>query len=399
MNQESKELLPYIQGYFDNSLTPAEQEAFMHILDNDAEARKTFVQHVENYRSCRQIALSQSINKKDAWKKLLVKLSVPYHGNLKHLKNKSNAGRNLSRWSIYTSLAAACIVVFYATKEVSAEKSIEKLEIKNSEVTLTLSSGENFVLGAGQNKLVKDSKGRLMGESAENTLSHNGSAASSQGTFCTLKVPFGKKYNVTLSDNTKVYLNSGTSIVYPQKFVKGSSSRDVKVYGEAYFEVAEDSTAPFFVHTQDMTVKVLGTHFNVHCYDEEDHSFVVLAKGAVSLANNQSQVTAQAAVNLKPEQMGYFDKNDRSIVRKKVFSEEYTAWLHGKVIYRDASLKELLRGLERHFNVQIQCRNKNLSNQKINANFGDEKLPQVLEYLKEDFGLDYEIQDNKIVLN
>ena len=131
--------------------------------------------------------------------------------------------------------------------------------------------------------------------------------------YNTLKIPYGKKFEVQLSDGTIVHLNAGTSLRYPVQFVK-NQSRQVYLTGEAFFEVSKDKAHPFTVNTQEVNVEVLGTKFNVNSYTEDVSTDVVLVEGKVSLYKDKK--TAENQVYLTPGLKGSNIKGQQKITNR-----------------------------------------------------------------------------------
>src|SRR5690606_36367432 len=109
--------------------------------------------------------------------------------------------------------------------------------------------------------------------------------------YNTLKIPFGKKFRLQLSDGTMVHINSGSTLKYPIKFIAGEN-RQVYLDGEAFFDVAKDKKHPFIVNADNLNVRVLGTHFNVSNYPEDAVTDVVLVEGSVGMYRSNEEFDA-----------------------------------------------------------------------------------------------------------
>lgn len=178
-----------------------------------------------------------------------------------------------------------------------------------------------------------------------------------------------------LPDRSVVWLNSGTTLRYPTVFSK--DNRSVELKGEAYFEVEANPECPFYVNTAEgLSVLVYGTKFNVAAYEEENCIETVLEKGKVNVI-----VPEQGTVVLAPGDQLLYDKESHKLTQNKVDIYEKVAWKDGKLIFRNATLEEIFKRLERHFNVDIQFNNKSGKEYKYRATFRDETLSQILDYL------------------
>ena len=214
--------------------------------------------------------------------------------------------------------------------------------------------------------------------------------------YHSLKVPYGKRFNVVFSDGSKAYLNSGSIIRYPVKFIE-DKKREVFLEGEAFFDVAENKNELFIVNSNGINVEVYGTKFNVRNYSEDFNSDIVLVEGSVGINNSEvSELTM-----LKPGFKGSVDKENFRVTTSKVNTKIYTSWIDGEVIFRNETFSQILKKLERLYNVTI-INNKNESLDEVfNAaiNVENENIEQVLEYFNKIYNIEYQIFNNKIIIN
>ena len=158
--------------------------------------------------------------------------------------------------------------------------------------------------------------------------------------------PMGMRSSVVLSDGTKVILNAGTTLSYPTAFVSGQ--REVKVNGEAFFEVSHDKEHPFIVSAENVKVKVLGTKFNVKAYDDDDNIEVTLAEGKVGVGLDTKNLIHNAGTANKIYESLIALSRERSEITS------YTSWICGKFYFTNYPLEKIAKQLERSFNVRIQ---------------------------------------------
>jgi len=161
----------------------------------------------------------------------------------------------------------------------------------------------------------------------------------------TLSTPKGGQYRITLNDGTKVWLNAASSLSYPSQFT--DKERRVVVQGEAYFEVAHNARKPFIVSTGTQEIKVLGTIFNVNAYKNEGMTVTTLVNGRVQL--NSPNVSKAAYLN--PGEQSVLDQNTFRIT--PVDASFYTAWKDGEFIFKATPITEVLRQIERWYNLDI----------------------------------------------
>jgi len=220
---------------------------------------------------------------------------------------------------------------------------------------LQLSNGRSIVLDTARNGRLLDGFTKSDGEiTVENAAAE----------YATLSTPPGRQQQVTLSDGTKAWLNAGSSLRFPTRF--SEPQRRVEITGEVYFEVAHQATRPFIVKAGKEEIKVLGTHFNVNAYTNEQMVKTTLLEGSVKI-NDQ--------ILLQPgEQCG-------NGIISKVDAEASVAWVHGYFQFEYADIRSVMRQLSRWYDVEIQYEGK------ITAElFGGEmqknlKLSEVLELL------------------
>ena len=205
-----------------------------------------------------------------------------------------------------------------------------------------------------------------------------------------VEVPRGQRVALTLSDGTKVWLNSNSKFVYPAQF--SSEERDVRLEGEGFFEVAHNPQSPFTVHVDLLRIKVLGTKFNVKAYKEET-SFVTLAEGKVEVITDDDE----QKVTMKPNQQVSYSKEYGLAVDKDINTDVVKSWILGEAAYQNKRLDEITHDLERKFDVHIDIRDRELSSEIFTCRFKESAtIDQVLTLLKETRKLDYKIRGTQI---
>ena len=160
-----------------------------------------------------------------------------------------------------------------------------------------------------------------------------------------LKVPVGDKLTVVLSDGTRVTANSNTTLTYPRQFF--GARREVSIRGEAYFEVAHDAAHPFIVHANGLSVKVLGTKFNVCSYDQSTTD-VVLAQGSVEVT-----MARHSVVRMKPNQKVSVTNGELTGFGE-VNAAEYTSWMDDVLYLHGESLSQIVQRLDNYYGTTIR---------------------------------------------
>ena len=211
----------------------------------------------------------------------------------------------------------------------------------------------------------------------------------------TLYVPTGQRAELVLSDGTKVWLNSHTRFVFPNRF--GRDTRNVRLDGEGYFEVAKDSVHPFIVETAKYNVRVLGTEFDVKAYDSDSIWEAYLLKGAVELYASGS---SQNHLKLTPNTMACLQGG--RLLRKMIAKKDDFLWREGILSFKDTPVDEMMNRLQLYYEIKIEVNNKSLLQKHYTGKFrikdGIEHVLRVLQlncrftYIKDD-------DKNKIIIN
>lgn len=166
--------------------------------------------------------------------------------------------------------------------------------------------------------------------------------------YNTISTPRGGQYNVTLPDGSKVWLNAESSLYFPTSF--SAKERIVTLTGEAYFEIAHNKDVPFKVHVDDMDIEVLGTHFNVNNYNNENLSHTTLLEGKVRVYFNENKKTG---LQLVPGQQATRKKHTDIFGVEKVDVDAVTAWKNGKFQFNGDDIQSIMRQIERWFDVDV----------------------------------------------
>jgi len=162
-----------------------------------------------------------------------------------------------------------------------------------------------------------------------------------------LYVPYGKTMQVSLSDGTKVWVNSGSRLIYPVAF--SGNKREIYLEGEIYLEVARNEDMPFVVKTNQMEVEVLGTAFNISAYKNDDMQSVVLANGSVAIKKN----TQDTPTIIKPNQRYTLAKSTNEVSLDTVDVFYYVCWKYNLIMSESESLSMILKKLERYYNIRM----------------------------------------------
>ena len=319
---------------------------------------------------------------------------------LKEIRKEKNRfqKRKFRKVLKYAAMAILFIGIGYLFKETLNHRNKNTIVIPSQDdIVLELEGGEKRIIKEDGSVQLTDVQGNSVGHQNGKSLVYQKPKGFERPTQNTLRVPFGKRFDLTLSDGTRVYLNSGSTIRYPTYFINGNK-RKVFLEGEAFFEVAHDDNLSFQVNTNEIDVTVYGTKFNVASYPEDSGASVVLVSGSVALSAKEQD---PANILLEPGFRGTFNGTNKTFAAEKVDTSIYTSWLQGELVFRNVPFQNILRKLERQYNVVIINNNQKLGDETFNATIETDRetIEQVFEYFNRIHDIEYETLNNKIIIN
>ena len=264
----------------------------------------------------------------------------------------------------------------------------------SNKAILTLADGSQVVLEDAHNGDITRQKNVTISKTKNGQLVYRAGgtvrpAENKIPAFNTIKTPVGGQYRVVLSDGTKVWLNSGSSIKFPVTFV--GNERSVEIEGEAYFEVAKDKKKPFKVFSDDQVVEVLGTHFNVNAYKDEANIKTTLAEGSVKVSSDgiSNMIT--------PGQQARLSRKSHAMNIVAVDTDAAISWKDGLFVFNDEDIHSIMRKVSRWYGVEVVFQND------INEKFGGviskfENVSQVLKILEVTETIHFKIEKRRITV-
>jgi len=333
-----------------------------------------------------------------------------YHRPLEDMKRRlfgENAGavqgsrpQATSSWlhgsgSKYMYLAAAALLflvgsVFFYRAYQNMEQAATQAQVAQADIqpgrtqaVLTLDNGETVELGADQTI------------NMEAIAQAQKSADGEQTAPNTLSTPRGGEFKITLEDGTEVWLNAETTLRYPETF--DGDERRVEVSGEAYFKVAKNAEKPFYVVSGGQEVRVLGTEFNVHAYQDEPTIFTTLVEGSISLkpvGGNGSELM------LTPGSQSVFTRSDASARVRKVDTDVVTSWRSGVFVFENQNLEQIMRTLSRWYDFEYEFANAKVAKTEFMGSiprYGS--FSEVIDIFQKIGGIRLVQHGNKIVIS
>lgn len=281
----------------------------------------------------------------------------------------------------YAVAASVVLLITFTTffnqqKENTAAIAVSnKIEIGTNKATLTLEDGSTVVLEKG-----KVYNNKNLNSTGKELLYNKSNAASKEIAYNYLTIPRGGQFAITLSDGTKVWLNSETKLKFPVHFVEGKTRGVELVYGEAYFDVSPSSAhngAGFTVFQQKQQIHVIGTQFNIKAYQDDSSISTTLVEGKVQMQfDNVKQ-------NLIPNQRANFDlkTNKVKIANVDVYNE--ISWKDGVFSFEDKPLDEIMKVLSRWYDIEVVFENESIKKEKFNGVLiKDRNIDEILKSIK-----------------
>lgn len=219
-------------------------------------------------------------------------------------------------------------------------------------ITLTLDNGKTVTLDPAKAPILKSAGVALKGDTLVYQRETKGLKEENPFSRNVLKVPNGKRTKLELSDGTKVWINSGSTLSYPTHFA--ASKRELTLQGEAFFEVSHNAKRPFIVHVKGLNVQVLGTEFNINSFGPVVQT--ALVKGKVSLETGEQSVT------LMPGELGSYAELQGGLSKIEADLKRYTAWKDGEIYFDNNTLAEIAFRLEREYNLHFNFGDAALKN-------------------------------------
>lgn len=239
-----------------------------------------------------------------------------------------------------------------------------------------------------------------------------------------IKAPMGSKTHISLPDGTKVWLNAGSKLSYNTSF--NTINREVNLEGEAYFDVTKRNNQLFLVKTKEVTVRVLGTAFNVKAYPKEGSVETTLVRGSLIVEQREEGNTLKETI-LKPNQRAtlikdkgdlYLSEVERMMINendgeqavkidelkgkllfsKKVKTDDFTAWKDNKLVFKNEKFESLAIKLERWYGAKIVIKDAEINNYHFNGSINNETVEDVMKLIKYTLNIDYSIQHNTITI-
>lgn len=370
----SETIYQIILSVLADEATNAERRTLAIWLDESESNRIEYEQIKRLYQVSTCQGREKMIDVDKAWKQI-----VPQTINKKRSLRPSS-------WLRYAAMIAILLATgVYFMQRVPRNTPQQQIVAVNmdefDEPTLLLENGKKVALSEGAFSMQQ--KQVVIKNDADNTLvyeSKQTAEASSSEKNNHLVIPKGKTYQLVLADGTRIWLNAETELTYPTHFT--GKTREVTLLGEAYFEVSEDKEKPFVVKANGMEVKVLGTSFNVCCYNKDKVISTTLVEGSVSVRTDKGEQQT-----ITPSEQFTFDRVQQQTHTQTVDTDLYTSWTNGVYIFKDATLESILDKLQRWYDFSVSYQDEKLKNKRFSITVDKQttidQLLEVISYTSE----------------
>ncbi|MDR0835964.1 MAG: FecR family protein [Tannerella sp.] len=260
---------------------------------------------------------------------------------------------------------------------------------QSGKVLIVMADNKKIEVEESDVELIHDAEGKMSVNSK--VIETEKSAEKTENELNQLYVPYGKTTNIVMSDGTKVWVNSGSRVVYPPVFA--GNKREIYVEGEIYLEVAGNEKTPFIVKTDRMEMTVLGTSFNVSAYKNDEKQSVVLVTGSVSVKGNNEKT----AKTIQPNQKYTIEKNTNTSDIQSVDVFDYICWKYGFLSFKKERLSAVLKKVERYYNVRIDYEASEIDRTTLSGKLDlKEKISETFRIISITAPIEYDIRNEVI---
>lgn len=318
-----------------------------------------------------------------------------------HIKPKTDR-KQLKTWLNVAAVFIAVLFSFWAINHYyRSEKNLQQTTARHqmpikpgvNSALLQLANGKSILLDSMLTGTTVSTKGIKITKTQDGQIACNSQEdhilySTAKNTITT---PRGGQYALTLPDGSKAWLNASSSLTFPTNFDTGE--RRVTITGEVYFEIAKNERQPFKVTTYNTEVRVLGTHFNVSAYTDDETVSTTLFEGAVELKN------ADQKIRIKPGQVSSWSKSERKFKTKVADLEEALAWKNGYFIFNEANIQEIMQKLSRWYDVPVTYKG-DLSGLNFSARMSRKaSIEEVLDILQSTGTIQFKIKERRVIVS
>ncbi|SEL84748.1 FecR family protein [Aquimarina amphilecti] len=381
--------LTIIEKYLEGNASSFEKESLKLWLNEKQEHREFFEKKVAEWNEAHQ---EISVNSDKAFKRFLDKTQE---------NNKVVEFRSLKRVLQYAAMFLGILGLGYYLIELNPTKAgnerilVLNEEIQEDRIKIVQDDGTVTYMDINGLSDVITTNGTVIGKKVKDKLVISDDTKNEEKLeYLEISIPKGRIFQLSLSDGTRIWMNADSKLKFPKNFIATEKNRIVYLQGEAFFDVATNKRQPFLVKTNGMDVKVLGTQFNVSSYQEDTTIKATLVEGSVTI-NTGDELEV---ISLKPNDQAIYSKDNRMINKKIVNTVLFTSWMQKKMIIQNESFAEVIKRLERTYDVEIISTNQKLNNTRFTGEFDIENVKQILNVFSKTINFKYVIENKRIVI-
>jgi transmembrane sensor len=383
-----------IYKYLKNELNEEERHELEVWIAANEDNRRLFEQLINERELQEELKFFESIELQNAWQKITAQTEG--EGKVVALHAKKRRWRYAAAAAVI--LLIGSVVVYQLSVSKPSSTDIAKKEAKykddvlpgGNKAVLTLADGSTIILDDAQNGALAQQGNTKVTKLGGKLAYDPANADSKEVLYNTIATPRGGQYQVELPDGSQVWLNAASSLRFPTAFE--GKVRRVEITGEAYFEVAKNKSMPFVVSVNGAEVKVLGTHFNVMAYGEENAVRTTLLEGSVQFVSGNNTSL------LQPGQQSQLTKEGEVKVVNGVDVESIIAWKNGMFHFENADIETVMRQLARWYDVEVDFKGQQIDNLFYAKIPRSSKLSDVLKVLELTGNIKFKIEGKKITV-
>lgn len=315
-------------------------------------------------------------------------------------------------WPSLKQIVAAAVLVmvcsaglyFYSGRSSNQQlRVIEKPKLAMNDVApggnmaiLTLSNGTRINLDQAENGKIANEAGLVVTKNDGQLIYSSGSSEVDTSFYKnltnTVETPRGGEYRIVLPDGTLVWLNAASSLRFPAVFT--GNERKVELQGEAYFEVVSNKSIPFRVKSNSQIVEVLGTHFNINSYTDENTIRTTLIEGSIKVFTENNKLSQ----TLEPGEQASVKTDISSIKINNVNTEEFIAWKNGYFLFNNENIESIMRKISRWYNVEIVYEGQIPEGEFGGAVSKSKNISEVLRILQRTKAVNFKVQGRRVTV-
>ena len=414
--EQHKEITDLIYKHIRDELNEEETIRLQNWIQQSDQSQ-TFFEEVSNVRSLIAEAIAQGeaqqqIDNTIAWQKMKA-----LGWQLPDMDPKPGNRVIPITWRRYTAIAASILLIALAGVYVLWLKPVKQTTAPTATVQpvthdakphtqhalLTLDDGSTIILDSAQSGSLATQGNTRVLKLANGQISYKpgGSSVPTKVLYNTVTVPRGSDVvHLQLADGSKVWLNAASSIRYPVVFT--GNERRVNINGEAYFEITRLNAAagklPFIVSKDNLEVTVLGTHFNVNAYDNEDNMQVTLLEGKVRVKSEAGGQRFEKII--KPGEQAMALNNGKLTVKNDVDVEQVMAWKNGKFVFDNTNIQLIMRQVERWYDLETEYEGDGVKKWEFDGTISRyNNASRVLKLLEETGSIRFKVEGKKVLVS